>query len=88
MSPAERAQAVAMLSSAEAMRSQGAALMHLAEAQVQAANALLGAEPPADSNGAREAAALIFGEQPQKARNYGSRPNPPGWTQEPPPGGA
>jgi hypothetical protein len=82
MSPAERAQAVALLTSAEALKAQGAALMHLAEAQVQAANALLGAEAP-ESNGAREAASLIFGEPPQKARHFGSRPNPPG-LQDPP----
>jgi hypothetical protein len=69
MTPAERAQAVALLTSAEAMRAQGAALMHLAEAQVQAANALLGAEPPSvESNGAID---KIF-EKPPAPRHYGS----------------
>lgn len=79
MNPIERQQAVALLSGAEAMRAQGMALLHLAEAQVHAANALLGAEPPgAQTEDALQAAEQIFGQKPQVARHYGSRPNPPG----------
>ena len=81
MTPAERAQAVALLSSAEALRSQGAALMHLAEAQVQAANALLGAEPPSVSPEMNGALAKIFGEKPEPPQRYfgsGVRPPPDG----------
>ena len=80
MTPAERAQATALLTQAEAMRDQGAALMHLAEAQIRATNALFAAEPPMHGALSAEGLAVaekIFGEPP-KARHYGSRPNPPG----------
>lgn len=75
MSPAERAQAVAMLTAAEAMRAQGTALLHMAEAQVQAANALLSVDAPVPSAAMNGAVEEIFGEKP-KARHYGTRPNP------------
>ncbi len=77
MTPAERLQAVAMLSQAEAMKHQAVALLHVAEAQIHAANALLVSEAPASSAELAAAAEQIFGE-PQKSRHYGSRPNPPG----------
>ena len=76
MSPAERAQAVALLTQAEALRFQGEALMHLADAQIRAAQALLGAQSEAGMAEAAAAVEQIFGKQPeQKARHYGSNPN-------------
>lgn len=66
MTPAERAQTVALLSGAEAMKSQAEALHALAVAQIAAANALLGAEPPTPM---AHATAESLTSQP---RHYGS----------------
>lgn len=73
MTPTERMQAGALLAQAEALREQAAALHHIAEGMVRAANALLSAEPPSPE--AVAAANKIFGGkdvEEEKPRHYGS----------------
>lgn len=72
MSPAERTQAAALLAQAEALREQAYALMHLAEGQIRAVNALLGAEPPSPE--ALAVAEQIF--QPPKYYGRKQQPEP------------
>lgn len=78
MTPIERLQAVALLTGAEALRSQAAALMALAEAQVNAANALLGAETPTPTepltaDGLMNGGRLYYGKQKQQVHEHPSQ---------------